>query len=255
MSSLLSFNYTSTLSEIEEYYKTIDITKIEEEGNNYKLGLYYQFINKNYELMKEYYNKAIIKDNCYDAFNNLGYHYMEIEKDYKKALTYYNLAIENNNFNAYNNIGLYYYNIEKKYEEAVYYFLLACDNNIYEAYNNIGLYYIEIQNNYDTAKLYFIEAYKNGLKDAYENLKNITSDLERYILSQKYNFLFIDEKTHNINIFINRINKYGIKEECQICLQTYIVIPLECTHSLCIDCYPKIIQTGKCPFCRIEIMS
>ena len=255
MSSLSSFNYTSTLSEIEEYFKSKDIQEIFAEKNNYKIGLFFQFISINYKLMKYYYNKAIIDNNCSDSMNNIGYYYMEIEKDYEKAISYYNLAIKNNNFYAYNNIGLYYYNIEQNYDDAIYYFLLACDNNIYEAYNNIGIYYIEIIKNYDAAKIYFIEAYKNGINKAYENLKNITTDIERYILSQKYGFNFIDEYTHNINIYINRYNKYSINEECQICLETYIVIPLECTHEVCIDCYPKIIEARICPFCRIEIIS
>jgi tetratricopeptide (TPR) repeat protein len=254
MSSLSSFSHTSKILELDKYFKSIEINDILEK-DYYKTGVFFQFVFINYNLMEKYYNKAIKYNNNADAMNNFGYYYLEIKKNYKKALYYYKLAIENNNIYAYNNIGLYYYNIEKKYDEALYYFLLACDNKIYEAYNNIGLYYTEIIKDNETAKIYFIKAYINGIDESYDNLKKITSSLERYILSQQYDFVFLDENSSIINIFINRYNKYGNEEECQICFENNMVIPLECTHVVCINCYPKIIDTYKCPFCRIDIMS
>jgi TPR repeat protein len=60
------------------------------------LGLYYETIEKNYELMKVYYLQAIEHNNSY-AMNNLALYYQTIEKDYKEAKVYYIMAIKNGN--------------------------------------------------------------------------------------------------------------------------------------------------------------
>ena len=38
--------------------------------------------------------------------------------------------------------------------------------------------------------------------------------------------------------------------ECAICFEENEPFILQCKHSVCLDCYPKI---SSCPFCRKEI--
>lgn len=200
-----------------------------------------------------------MKNDDTDAMNNLGYYYYT-EKKYDLAKKYYNKAIASNNAHAMNNIGLIYYYIDKNYEEAKKFYELACLNNIEEAYNNLGLYYSEIEKNIDIAKLYFIEAIKKQLFQAYKNLSAITIPIERYILycQNSINYNEFDNSIDNdrlVLIFKNRLNFSGKYMECTICMNNYINIPLECEHYICVDCYPKILFTEKCPICRTEIYS
>lgn len=43
-------------------------------------------------------------------------------------------------------------------------------------------------------------------------------------------------------------------EECQICFESYTIedqVIFDCTHTVCIRCYEKLIQyNSPCPFCR-----
>jgi len=56
------------------------------------LGIYYDEVEKNYDLMKQCYLMAIeLKDTS--AMNNLGFYYEEIEKDYDLMKKYYLMAI------------------------------------------------------------------------------------------------------------------------------------------------------------------
>ncbi len=47
------------------------------------------------------------------------------------------------------------------------------------------------------------------------------------------------------------------KEECAICFDSYTIedrVVFDCNHSVCIQCYEKLIQTNQsCPFCRTQI--
>jgi tetratricopeptide (TPR) repeat protein len=214
--------------------KLSDINKFIENKQYYYLGLYYQFNEINNKLTKKYYNLDIIDK--YSATRG----------------------------NSMNNLGFYYSDVEKNYEKAKEYYLLACEHDIPEAFNNLGLYYYEIDNNYDISKLYFIEALKRNVDDAINNIKFITTPLERYIIFRQ-NCISIEEykeykdtneqDDRQLIIFKNRLNFCSKFMECIICMNNYMHIPLECGHYICVDCYPKIIKSQKCPLCRIEIYS
>jgi len=250
--------------------KKSDITnlyKLKFDEDYYSLGVYHQFVSLNYGLMKKYYKLGLNTDSKSDILNNLGYYYITIDKNYDMGIKYYLESIKLNNIHAMNNLGMYYYNIEKNYELAKKYYLMSCDNNLPEAYNNMGLYYCEIDNNIEIGKLYFIQSIIsdmdniNNIKNIKQNMKQIYTPLERYI-SFLQNSIYIDKddeeefnKDPNVIIFKNRVNTFSKFEECCICMTDYTVIPLECTHYICVDCYPKIINSAKCPICRTIINS
>lgn len=255
-----------TIEHIKKSKNNKDIIKEYIINNNYyNAGIYYQFIITDYKLMKKYYELAIKhKQNVPDIYNNLGYYYIDIEKKYDLGKDYYLKGIDLDNTHSMNNLGLYYYNIENNYELAKKYFLMAVDKNLPEAYNNMGLYYYEIDNNIEVARLYFIEALCQNIdnpESVKNNLKNITSPLERYILYKQNSINITEEDDKEFNnddyvlIFKNRLNNFSKFMECCICLTDYTNIPLECTHYICVDCYPKILISQKCPICRIMINS
>jgi hypothetical protein len=55
----------------------------------------------------------------------------------------------------------------------------------------------------------------------------------------------------------NKDKKMIEKEECAICFDSYTIedrVVFDCNHSVCIQCYEKLIQTNQsCPFCRTQI--
>jgi tetratricopeptide (TPR) repeat protein len=227
--------------------------------------MYYQFITKDYNLMKKSYTLAL-KNNIHimDIYNNLGYYNVFIKNNYDIGVDYYNKAINLGSVHAMNNLGLYYYNIEQNFDNAKKYFEMAIDNNLPEAYNNIGIYYYQIEKNIDIAKLYFIEALCNNINNiesVKNNLSNILRPLERYILYRQNSIDITQDDENEFNndesilIFKNRLNVFDKFMECNICFVDYTNIPLECTHYVCVSCYPKILMSGKCPICRININS
>jgi TPR repeat protein len=88
------------------------------------LGLYYEKIEKDYKLAKQYYLTAVEKGNS-NAMYNLGYYNRNIEKDYDLMKKYYLMAIEKGNSNAMNNLGNYYEKTEKNTELMKKYYLMA----------------------------------------------------------------------------------------------------------------------------------
>jgi hypothetical protein len=68
-----------------------DINKINDDL--YYLGVYYQYININYDLAKKYLLMAVDKG-CIAAMNNLGNHYQFIEKNYNLANKYFLMAFD-----------------------------------------------------------------------------------------------------------------------------------------------------------------
>jgi tetratricopeptide (TPR) repeat protein len=252
MSSHFSPNKKYIIDNIYNYFLSDDIHNLIHEKKYYELGLFYQFVNYCPALIKKYYLLAIEQKNS-DAMNNLGYQYYS-EQKYDKAIKYYSMAFEHKNTTVYNNIGMFYFDVEKNYDKAVEYYKLAADNNIPEAFYNLALYYHAIKKDINTAIKYYIEAIIYNIPNAKEHIKIITTPLERYILFNQNQIIFDEEQDRQINIFINRLNSKKL-DDCIICMEYYTNIPLECGHYICVDCYPKILKTTKCPVCRTVIYS
>jgi TPR repeat protein len=233
---------------VEKYLKNIELY------NN--LGNYYKHIEKNYDLMKKYYLKAIKLDNV-TSMNNIGHYYHHIEQNYKLMKKYYLMAIKKGSSNAMGNLGNYYEHIEKNYDLMKKYYLMAIklDNNI--AMNNLGYYYQFIEKNYGLMKEYYLMAIKNDF-----NYKNMHYLLNYYSLNTLliiiYHELGIDyindEDKENPTLleFIDKVdNKSQIEEQCPVCLEENVKsLPLDkCRHYLCVDCYIRLVDE-KCPYCR-----
>lgn len=158
---------------------------------------------------------------CDIAMNNLGFLYMTHKKD-ELAEEYLLKACAKDNAGAMCNLGYLYYT-QQKYKLAEEYFLKACikDNqvgmtNLKRIYINIELYNL----------LYKIENKSKLIKETMIELLK-------------------DRKVHCLNNKINLLQKIS---NCPVCLdENVIIIPTECAHYYCVDCY---IEIDKCALCN-----
>jgi hypothetical protein len=228
------------------------------------IGLYYEFVEKNYDEMKKYYIILIdyTKYNpsdyaSYSALYNLGNYYKNIEKNYDMMEKYYLMLLDNcvnngNNLELHsiktfimNTLGSYYEKIKDNYDLMKKYYLMAIDNAThvaanetsnqasYYAMNNLGNYYHRIEINEDLMKKYYMMAIENGNKTAMTNLSNYYSEL-----SMKY-------------LGMSKLKSANIKEECCICYgENKNMYYTHCNnHYICVDCSIKLMDK-KCPLCR-----
>lgn len=106
------------------------------------LGLYYEIVNVNIDLMTKYYLMAIEKDNVKSMFK-LGYYYQFKEKDYIKMKKYYKMAIELGCIDSLNEIKSYYNNNYMEYYDFLKNFAHKIKIVINEL-NNLKLRYSEL---------------------------------------------------------------------------------------------------------------
>jgi len=103
------------IQEIKELYETEKLVIQDAlDKTEFNIGVYYNFIEINYDEAKKYYMMAIEKGNNY-AMNNLGCYYHFIEKNYELAKKYYMMAIEKDDEYAMTYLGNYYEK-QKNYE-------------------------------------------------------------------------------------------------------------------------------------------
>jgi tetratricopeptide (TPR) repeat protein len=177
--------------------------------------------------------------------------YFALEKKYDQAERYYQMAIKQGDSDAHNNLGLMYF-VQKKYDQAERYYLMAIDQGCSIASNNLGLMYSE-QKKYDLSERYFLMAIDQGVDQAIIGLKSIyPDDLKLYNILTKLTKNDLIEKTmreleidQQIRYFKNKKDSLSKKAECPICYEELMLIPRECAHYYCPDCYVRI---DRCAF-------
>lgn len=195
--------------ELKEQYH-IDIINIFNYGLSIKhdsntlniIGLYYEYVKKDYNSMKRYYLRAIKLKNDV-AMYNLGDYYQTIEYNYIKMLKYYLQAIELGNTQSMNDLGFYYCNI-KDYDAMEQCYLQAAQLGNSNAMYNLGHYYQYVKINYGKMKQYYsqiMELMYDG--DVMYNLGNYYGTIEIDYNKMKYYYLqsmeFIDENNNDIS--------------------------------------------------------
>ena len=219
-------------------------------------GLYYKSI-KDYDQMKKYYQMAIEKNNS-SAMFNLAIYYQSI-KDYEQMMKYYLMAIEKGQETAMNNLASYYESI-KDYEQMIKYYLMAIEKGNEMAMCNLAKYYESIKD-YEQMKKYCLMAIEKDNK-LIDKIKHLFKPLELYLLlNQKEQFRQTIQykellNNYDVIVYVNKCNLLKKENDCIVCMETNTMcIPLECVHYICISCYPAIIYSKKCPFCRLSICS
>lgn len=172
--------------------------------NMYKIGFYYQN-EKNYSMMKEYYEMSIKLDsknlnpinNLIDYYTNieinnelmikycqmayecgckkflekLGNHYYKI-KDYPNMFKYYNMILNVNDYNksnVYFNLGKYYDEVEEDNILMIKYYSMAIDSCNSKAMHNLALY-CQNMKDYKNMKKYYQMAIDIGNVKSMYNL-------------------------------------------------------------------------------------
>jgi len=159
-----------------------------------KLGHYYS-IEKNYELMKQYYLMTIELNDTV-SLNNLGVCYQYyVVKNYDQMKKYYLMAIALNDTETMYNLASYYDLIEKNYELMQKYCLLAinCKDDHKASFqalarkcqgNRLALYKLlitlseESRSDYLIAKL--VELEEDKMVKAYNNKVRIFKRLQNF---------------------------------------------------------------------------
>jgi hypothetical protein len=159
----------------------------------YYLGVYYQFIYVNYDLMKKYYLMAIEKGNSW-AMHNLGWHYQYTEENYNLMKKYYLQAIDKGNAGAMNNLGHYYLCVEYNCDLMKKYFLMAIEKGNFSAMHSLGWHYQYTEENYDLMKKYYFMAINKGSTIPMSDLGRYYELVEHnYDLMKKYYLMAINE--------------------------------------------------------------
>jgi len=212
----------------------LDINKYDLENGKILniIGLYYQYIKKNYELTKKYYLLAIEKENV-DATYNLGRYY-ECFENHELMKVYYLLAIEKNHVGAMNKLGLYYQKIQN-YELMKKYYLMAIEQENVYAMNILGCYYGKIEKNYDLLKKYLLLAVEKEYVIAMNNLGHYYKYTEKnYELMKKYYLLAIEKE--DMFAMFELGEYYGSIEKNYELMKKYYVLSIEKNYIDAIIC-------------------
>jgi tetratricopeptide (TPR) repeat protein len=159
----------------------------------YYLGVYYKYIERNYDLAKKYLLMAIDKGReatgeatgeatseatgciASNAMFEMGSYYYYgngygCESNVCLMNKYLGLAVDKNNSDAMNLFGEYYYSIQK-YRIAIMCYAKAIEfNNNKNAAYNLGIHYKRAGNNHDLMKKMFIIASRGGHPLAFKEL-------------------------------------------------------------------------------------
>lgn len=148
-------------------------------------GLYNRF-NKNYDLMKKYYELAINKGN-WIAMGNMAYYYSAIENNYEETERYYLLAIEKNPCDGYllRRLAICYEN-QKKYLEANKYYLLSIANGNSDAALDLADCYGTILFSSEEVEKYYLMAIEMGNDKALRKLALHYKNIHFYNKMKEY---------------------------------------------------------------------
>jgi TPR repeat protein len=213
----------------------------------HNLGFMY-FELKKYDQAEHYYMRSIgFGDNI--SMFCLGYMYKELKK-YDQAEQYYLMAIEKGHINAMHNLGHMYREL-KKYDQAERYYLMAVERGHINAMHNLGVLFYELKK-YDQAEHYFLMTLSKGSDDLEQTIRC----LERLISNLLKLFVVLDRlKSSNdivvqklkelmnnqtVRYFANKRNRLSKDGECPVCYDERRLIPRECAHCYCEDCYVRI---------------
>jgi hypothetical protein len=147
---------------LEKGLENADCNKLVEKG------YHYQYTEKNYDLMKKYYQIAINKGSAIAA-NNLGVYYQDILYNFKEAERLYKISADQGCIYAMNNLGLLYQR-SNKHEEMERYFQLAISKDDSDAMYNMALFYETISMIPEIALQYYQMASEKGNEKARKKL-------------------------------------------------------------------------------------
>lgn len=213
---LAEISYLNTL-EHSNYPALLNLADLYKKLQKFDLAEKYYLI-----YIKIFYFKVCEKDfiiaNGLDQFYMQNQHSNEFEK-------YYDINVDKNYFiNAIYNLASVYEEMTK-FDLAGKYYVIAIERNHTNALNKLE--YMLKNNN---LKLYHFLS----------TILNKSNTVNKKIEQLEYYF--------DIFCFKNKKLYLSKEAECPICYETKKVIPRECAHFFCLDCFVNIIN---CAVCRI----
>jgi tetratricopeptide (TPR) repeat protein len=222
------------------------------------------YINNEHIPYIDDFNKIL--DNTFDysqpcdnpiILNFIGLYYDDENKDKNKdkAIEYYLKAIKFNNVYAMSNLANIYWGTHRDYVLAEKYYLMAVDNGNHICCNKLGKLYSHL-GKMELAIKYYLTGIKYGSILALNNLKTSVTELKLYMLLMNIdtkndlinNTINELKKTKEIICFENKKNLLNKDGECMICFEDTKLIPKECCHYYCCDCYVKYSKCSICDF-------
>jgi TPR repeat protein len=216
------------------------------------MGSIFSLFKKHSKRDLEKYYLAEARKESENAMLLLAHLYMR-QGRLELAEEYYQKAAEKGNDCAMCNLGWIYYT-RGAHEIAEKYYLMAIEKGNVYAMRNLGDMY-EDQGRYKLARRYYIMAIEKGHEAAMYSLRRmLTNKLELYCILTRLqsNEIIKDmisemKSTKAVHCYENKKIFLSKDGECPICLENKKLIPLECTHYYCCDCY---VEMNKCAICR-----
>lgn len=210
---------------------------------NYYLGMYYEGTpEERIKYLKQFLVDVKQEiDRLLAIQMGLAENLLKHQINHMKKLFVYSAAV----------VGNYYYAHDPK--TAMQYYCDAHQMNENDAiivYNIASAY--QLLDESENAKEYYIKAFKGGCSKAMDKLKNITDDIELYILCKKNTVQYPGPITDSIQIYENKL-LMATTEECGICFSEGTCVLTSCfRHRVCTDCYSHCYKV--CPYCRVKNM-
>ena len=271
----------------KHFQKAVDKCYVDKSECIYQLAKLYEkkyLANKtkdNLEKLLNYYNQLLNWGN-----NNLINQMLDnLDKylDKESCVNFYkridNNYININNANMLNYLGTYYGKLagsspcfgqnKKEFDISCKYFLRAIDLGHIRSMYDLAVTYFNDDLEKEAEK-YFIMAADKGFRDAIDILYNeyiphrdyglvryheITKFREKYKIQDDSDIgrkivsdLEYLENNIEIKKFLNKAKLLGKEGECPICYDNTLIIPKECAHFYCQDCY---ISYKKCQICNM----
>ena len=196
-------NYKKAIAKCEHKLSN----EINEFSNKYlELGKYF-YSQKNYDMMKKYYQLSIdLNSNLYSIIY-FGEYYQYVEINPKMMFDYYNIGLMKSSNIALSNIYNYYYNFEKNGNYGLDIFF----NKKKITNANLKLYEYLIKSKISN---YLVNNKIKEIENNYEQIKN-----------------FIKNKEFSL--------KHNICDKCDKCkkINTNVILSQDMENTLCLECY------------------
>lgn len=235
---------------IEFYEKGIE--KGIDNAESELIGFYMD--KKNTVKVEEYYANGIA-NNCKESYDKLISYFEKIDDKFNIE-KYLLKGLDENIDNILTKLVKFYKTTN--HECFIKYSQLSIGRKEQDAIYNFALYHKEVNNNDEMVKFLLLGVEEGCDRCKLELTKYLSNCIDINLLIKYHKYL--DSNT------IRRLNMVYIKylelkdldftllskvDDCPICLtEDVILVQFSCKHGVCSECYPDIIKTTKCPYCR-----
>lgn len=190
-----NFDKYNRIQDINNKFK-LNINNEDNKNNKFILDIFNEKIDIENIVADE------IKIDLSVIYFTIGLFYQYVKKDNELMKKNYVLAIDNQSINAMFKIGFYHQYDDKDYENMKKYYLMAIFKNCNESMYQLAEYYKDVENSRELSNQYYLNAFINGNTLAENKLD------ENYNVYELYNKLFlIENKSEMVKTKLNKLKK------------------------------------------------